>query len=58
MIIAIKTTEDKVHYEINHEDRQTTNDELCRAIAHLDVVKQELLKNIDYDYEVTENKEE
>ncbi len=58
MIIAIKTTEDKIHYKINHEDRSTTNDELCRAIAHLEVVKQELLKSIDYDYEITEDHKE
>ncbi len=59
MIIAIRTTEEIVNYRINDEGRQTTNDEICKAITHLEVVKKELLNRLSYDYEIVEeNKEE
>lgn len=52
MIIVIKTTGNQVTYQINDGDKKPTNDELCRAITHLEIIKQELLKRIDYDFEV------
>lgn len=58
MIIVIRTTEDTVNYRINDEGKKPTNDEICRGIAHLEVVKQELLGRLSYDYEITENREE
>ena len=54
MIILIKTTADNIEYGIK-DPEGSTNDEICRAIAHLDIIKDELKNLIDFDYEIFKN---
>lgn len=55
MIILIKTEKDSIDYKIDNLNKETTNDEISRAIMYLESIKLELLKNINNDYEVFEN---
>lgn len=57
MIIGIQTDEDSVSYKIKDIDN-ASNDEICRAITHLELIKQELLGTLNFDFEVVENNED
>lgn len=50
MKIAIITEKESIDYSIKFDG--ATNDGLCRAIANLEVIKEELLGALSYDYEI------
>lgn len=53
MRIIIHSTEDTIEYRItNHKG--ASNDQICRAITHLELIKKELLALLKYDYQIFE----
>ena len=57
MKITITTTIDGINYCLN-EHEETSNDEICRAMAHLDIIKLELMEMLKFDYEVYDTGED
>ena len=57
MNITINTTEDGAEYNIVKLET-ATNDELSRAIAYLELIKQELIGTFNFDYEIEQDLDE
>ena len=53
MEIRIITSEEGIEYGISSR-KDTSNDEITRAIAYLEIIKTELLQELNHDYEVFE----
>ncbi|MCK4522465.1 MAG: hypothetical protein KAU20_07870 [Nanoarchaeota archaeon] len=53
MEIIITTDKDSVEFNISR-GKETSNDEITRAVAYLEIIKQDLLQELKHDYEVFE----
>ena len=56
MLITINTDLDRIDYSIKYLENPT-NDEIARAIAHMEIIKLQLIKQLNFEYEVFKDKE-